>query len=662
MKKEIFVTLNPNEALVSRGHTVHRSKYKGLNSQGEYKNSFNQKYIKNIRQRILEEYSKENKGMTQEQMKQVKKQIVEWVNIDVYDALERWDFYENWGSNTNKHLDYICAMINTSQRQEGETKNQYKERVLKQRAKALENVGIRVECHVKPTSLARLRLLRNARKIDNFMKTSVAKESFEEEVKDPIQEGEEITDVERVIRKKQEAYQPVDEAFMNDEVLERIEKESRDSHKDSSKQVKVENKGGIDESTLEELRRDLEETKENSFSRSTQVEQETGQETKTPLEKDTQPKVKIDLKIKNGVHQKFKMINTRLKNLKDMTNKPSFKKKAKKRIAQVAAFGTVALIGVGLFLNGQKNSERSANQPVQGRKVAVETRNISPISPEVSIQQVLKQNEAEKLNFMLEGEVKEIKSLQEMVEQNLEEENHKQEEKQEQQVEKQKTQEEKQEQQVEKQKTQEEKQEQQVEKQKTQEEKQAQQVQKEENQKDEIAKENLVNFQDTLMEILDIGFNSQISNMTGQYYETPEGTGNYGSYENINGTIGVSLVDVIEGGNCITYSVDDHKNLSQIKREHPNAEKFSYHMKISETGEILGWDPSTSEVEKAMIRTKMMQIKPYLSQEAMQFLVDNPLDTQIDANKNQEVLQEIHQAVQNYQNAINGEINREEEK
>lgn len=77
----------------------------------------------------------------------------------------------------------------------------------------------------------------------------------------------------------------------------------------------------------------------------------------------------------------------------------------------------------------------------------------------------------------------------------------------------------------------------------------------------------------------------------GKYFETPEGTGNYGKFENY--TDGVKRISMIEIMTRDGYKIvkDSDTNLYQLKQQYPDA-KFSYHMvfeKADGTKTTLGW-------------------------------------------------------------------------
>lgn len=78
---------------------------------------------------------------------------------------------------------------------------------------------------------------------------------------------------------------------------------------------------------------------------------------------------------------------------------------------------------------------------------------------------------------------------------------------------------------------------------------------------------------------------------SGKYFETPEGQGNYGYFENFtDGTKIIQYIDVMTDEGYIIIK-DDSVSLYELKQQYPNA-KFSYHMVCQSkdgTTRTLGW-------------------------------------------------------------------------
>lgn len=84
---------------------------------------------------------------------------------------------------------------------------------------------------------------------------------------------------------------------------------------------------------------------------------------------------------------------------------------------------------------------------------------------------------------------------------------------------------------------------------------------------------------------------------SGRYFETPEGQGNYGHFENFtNGVKRIQFIDVMTNDGCIIIK-DDSVNLWELKQQYPDA-KFSYHIVYENedgTTRPLGWLTSESQ-------------------------------------------------------------------
>ena len=84
----------------------------------------------------------------------------------------------------------------------------------------------------------------------------------------------------------------------------------------------------------------------------------------------------------------------------------------------------------------------------------------------------------------------------------------------------------------------------------------------------------------------------------GVYFETPEGTGNCGSFENHAGEAKIiSQIGIATDDGYISVTTDD-VTLLELKEKYPDA-KFSYHI-VDEKGHILGWLTSESLQENLL--------------------------------------------------------------
>lgn len=148
---------------------------------------------------------------------------------------------------------------------------------------------------------------------------------------------------------------------------------------------------------------------------------------------------------------------------------------------------------------------------------------------------------------------------------------------------------------------------------------------------------------DALMETLDLGFDTQFSMGDGRYYEGPGQYGRSGSYSNISNKVHINYVDAIENGVYHQYTIQDGMSISDIKAANPNAE-FSYHV-ITDNGIMLGWnDAEENNIETNLIKGALMELKPYLSTEAMEFLCNNSLDGEVSSTEFAKYAEELETA------------------
>lgn len=148
---------------------------------------------------------------------------------------------------------------------------------------------------------------------------------------------------------------------------------------------------------------------------------------------------------------------------------------------------------------------------------------------------------------------------------------------------------------------------------------------------------------DALMETLDLGFDTQFSMGDGRYYEGPSQYGRSGSYSNISNKVHINYVDAIENGVYHQYTIQDGMSIADIKAANPNA-KFSYHV-ITDNGIMLGWnDAEENNIETNLIKGALMELKPYLSTEAMEFLCNNSLDGEVSSTEFAKYAEELETA------------------
>lgn len=100
----------------------------------------------------------------------------------------------------------------------------------------------------------------------------------------------------------------------------------------------------------------------------------------------------------------------------------------------------------------------------------------------------------------------------------------------------------------------------------------------------------------TYLESIRVG--SRMTIDKGVYFETPEGTGNCGSFENHAGEAKIiSQIGIATDDGYISVTTDD-VTLLELKEKYPDA-KFSYHI-VDEKGHILGWLTSESLQENLL--------------------------------------------------------------
>ena len=73
-----------------------------------------------------------------------------------------------------------------------------------------------------------------------------------------------------------------------------------------------------------------------------------------------------------------------------------------------------------------------------------------------------------------------------------------------------------------------------------------------------------------------------------------------------------------------------------------------YHV-ITEDGMTLGWNESTeNDIEKNMVKSALMNIKPYISKDTMKFLCDNDLMSLVDKNQCEKYISNSQSAMEKY--------------
>lgn len=165
-----------------------------------------------------------------------------------------------------------------------------------------------------------------------------------------------------------------------------------------------------------------------------------------------------------------------------------------------------------------------------------------------------------------------------------------------------------------------------------------------------LSKENnkTMSVKDALMATLDIGFDSEFKISEGKYYENPDGTGNFGYYDNNLDTFKVSVLGTSKDGGYKPYYNDSKKSFYEIKKETDGI--LSYSIVSAKGVDVYGWNPvSENNIEECMVKSEIDRIKPYLSKEAIEFLKSD-LSENIDISNNINILSQIKLA-QNRANA-----------
>ena len=149
------------------------------------------------------------------------------------------------------------------------------------------------------------------------------------------------------------------------------------------------------------------------------------------------------------------------------------------------------------------------------------------------------------------------------------------------------------------------------------------------------------------MATLDIGFDTEFKIPEGRYYETPEGKGKYGIYENKTGNFRASIVDANNGSGYQPYQKDSGKSFYEI--EQATGEIDAYCINSADGTSQYGWNPSDeNNIEQYMVQSELDRIMPYLSEDAKAFLADTDLLETISIDDNLGILSEIKYAQNQY--------------
>lgn len=176
---------------------------------------------------------------------------------------------------------------------------------------------------------------------------------------------------------------------------------------------------------------------------------------------------------------------------------------------------------------------------------------------------------------------------------------------------------------------------------------------------EDVAVEEKVILQDALMKTLDLGFDTEFSMGSGRYYEASGKTGRSGGYSNISNKVHINYVVAVKDGEYYKYNVNDGMSISDIKEAHSDADFFSYH--VATDNMTLGWNDSTeNDIETNLVKGALMDLKSYLSPEAMEFLCNNDLKGEVSSTEFAKYASELEAAQAKMQENNNLELSIEE--
>lgn len=159
-----------------------------------------------------------------------------------------------------------------------------------------------------------------------------------------------------------------------------------------------------------------------------------------------------------------------------------------------------------------------------------------------------------------------------------------------------------------------------------------------------------VKMRDLLMVTLNVGFDTEFRMDTGKFYETPDGTGRYGNYENIGTNIKINMVDAIKDGNFVCYRVSSGMSLADIYADADQV--VSAHTTTSD-GSALGWNVNMDDIEKNIINSELSRIKENLPQEVRDYIDSIDLDAPVDIN-NKDMIKNLAR-IKIAQKSVNGQ-------
>lgn len=561
------------------------TKFRDFSDNGIFYRLFNKREIQELQNEILVKYQKTHGRIPTKKQIEIKRMIAENIDTSIYKALKNYDLNNFWS--TTASLDYISIMLKKVERFKYETDKEYAIRVKKERMNALKAIGINIEYDLNGLLINRNNFF------DNFaiLKNALKMRAFST-----------VTLVKNNEQSKNERYKNKEAIF-----------DSIEAKKDSEVKIHVED-GGINFEPLDGGENDFEPLHEDGIDFEPLYEDgidfdslstsETFREHifKPQGELRFEPLYDRKTKTKHTVvrtkNKKYTSAKGLIGKLRKKAKDTEFKKYIGKKI------GVILLTGLTLFtFTGSSNigSMKDVSAQDNANKTEKIETNIDSTQQQ-TIQDILNSNP------ILDDKIESIIIDEDNNPSNLEQSN-----------------------------------------QGNNDIDDIFEISNKETIDDGEKTIEIVNLNDALIEALGLGIDSECNISDGRYYSSPGQNGRYGNYSKIKTSIKINYIDAIESdGTYYKYDIKDGKSIADIKKEHPNA-KISYHM-ISSGGMTLGWnDSNDNDIEIQLVKNALMSIKGYLSSEAMQFLCDNELSSEIDKNQYSKYFEEITNAMLQYQ-------------
>lgn len=149
-----------------------------------------------------------------------------------------------------------------------------------------------------------------------------------------------------------------------------------------------------------------------------------------------------------------------------------------------------------------------------------------------------------------------------------------------------------------------------------------------------IQQPELVNFDDAMIDALEIGVGSEFSIKEGEINTQADGKGTKGDYKNTGEqNFKIDIIAAVVDGKTLTFDGSDGKTVAQIKAEYPGAE-ISYHVYG------VGWNnENENDIKSALINKSLSKMQ--LNNDEKSDLINGKTSGQID--KNSQTLNQIKQ-------------------